>query len=91
MDKPKGYYKPGHGMTGRATYAGEEIYVVFTANMVRSDYGVRGSPVWYEPEDHDVESISILGIDVNINDLPDALQNAIMELTQEVEFEEEEH
>ena len=33
------------------------------ANMIRSDYGVPGSPVWYEPDVTDVE-IEINGVKV---------------------------
>jgi hypothetical protein len=35
-------------MTMTATYSGEELNVTFVASTERCDYGVEGSPVWYE-------------------------------------------
>jgi hypothetical protein len=35
-------------MTVTATYNGEELNVTFVASIERCDYGVEGSPVWYE-------------------------------------------
>ena len=78
-------------MTMTATYNGEEITVIFRAKTERSDYGVPGSPVWDEvdPSSIMVESLEILGVDVKINDLPADLQEAIRNLSDEVEFEDE--
>ncbi len=51
------------------------------ARMVRNDYGVPGSPVWYEAEDHDFAYfvIDIAGVNVSIKALPIELRNAILE------------
>ena len=38
-----------------------EVSAWLTANMVRCDYGVRGSPVWYEAEDIDVDQVEVDG------------------------------
>ena len=45
---------------------GDGLYVgaLLSARMVRSDYGVSGSPVWYDAEDIDVESFEINGVDM---------------------------
>ena len=42
------------------------------ANMIRNDYGVPGSPVWYEPEITDTD-IEINGVKVKVKDCPDEL------------------
>jgi len=78
-------------MTVTATYHGEEIEVTFTAQTERADYGVPGSPVWDEVIDSTVEiyTISILGVDVTLDELPKALQKSIMQLADECEFEAE--
>jgi hypothetical protein len=36
-----------------------DFYVELSATMERNDYGVPGSPVWYEPGDVDVVSIAL--------------------------------
>jgi hypothetical protein len=70
-----------------ATYKGEEVEVVFSGYGYKVDYGVPGSPVWYEVEDPEVESVSILGVDVMFKELPKVLQETILELSYEVEWE----
>lgn len=76
-------------MTGYADYRGEELYVTFSARGELSDYGVPGSPTWTEWIDVEVESLSILDVDVDFRQLPPALQDAILSLADEVEFHEE--
>jgi hypothetical protein len=69
-----------------AAYNGEEIQVTFRARMVRNDYGVPGSPVWYEPDDTECEivTLTMLGIDVDVTKLPADLRDAIYALAGEV-------
>ena len=76
-------------MTMTATYSGEELSVTFVAQTERSDYGVEGSPVWYEakPDTIEILHFDILGIDVDPRVLPQELQAAIYALSNEVEFE----
>ena len=51
------------------------------AKMVRNHYGVPGSPVWYEPENMVLDPrIEIEGIEIDIDSLPDKLQNLIQEM-----------
>ena len=78
-------------MTVTATYHGEEVEVTFTAQTERTDYGVQGSPVWDEVIDSTVEvyTLSILGVDVYLSELPKALQKTIMQLADDCEFEAE--
>jgi len=75
-------------MSVTATYNGEEVDVVFIAETERNDYGVPGSPVWYEvnPDSIKIDALSILGLDVDIAALPKDLQDAIYALADEVEF-----
>lgn len=49
-----------------------------SADMSRADYGVQGSPVWYEPTNIRVDHVAVLG--VTIPSPPDALCDAIIEL-----------
>lgn len=70
-----------------ATYKGEDFSVVFSGYGEKIDYGVPGTPVWYEVEDPEVEVVSILGVNVDFESLPKELQESIMELSQEVDWE----
>jgi len=76
-------------MTKHARYGHCDVEVVFTAETERCDYGVLGSPVWDEvnPSTVEVIGLNILGVDVNIKELPSDLQDAIYALWAEVEWE----
>ena len=62
-----------------------EVYVRLQANMVRSDYGVPGSPVFYEAEDIDFAdyTVEIEGVECELKLLPKELQDVILELAEE--------
>jgi len=72
----------------QAYYNGEEIKVRFVADSVRTDFGVPGSPVWEEVDMNTVEvsELHILDMPFLMKDLPEALQDAILSLWNEVEF-----
>lgn len=70
-----------------AIYSGEELTVHFSADAVRNDYGVPGSPVWYYPDNITVDSVEFLGQDVPIFEIPGWMVDRIYELSDEVEFE----
>lgn len=74
-----------------ATFTGEELQVEFTAQAERTDYGVPNSPVWDEilPETIEVYTLSIMGVDVDLEELPKPLQKAIMDIADSCEFEQE--
>ena len=74
--------------TMQAYYKGEEIKVRFVAESVRTDFGVPGSPVWEEVDMNTIEvaELHILDMPFNIKELPQALQDAILSLWNEVEF-----
>lgn len=76
-------------MSASATYRGEEIEVSFTAGTERTDFGVPGSPVYYDIDMTSLEvlSIEILGCDVKLSTLPKELQNAIVGLADGLEWE----
>lgn len=78
-------------MTVYAHFDGEHIDVRFSAETEKADYGVPGSPVWHEvdPDTVKIQSLEILGIDVDPSDLPFVLQNAIIELSNDLDFERE--
>lgn len=71
-----------------ATHTGEEIEVTFTARMVKTDYGVERSPVWYEPEDIEIEEVVILGTAVDHTKFPAKVLADLMDLAADLEFEE---
>lgn len=72
-----------------ATYHGNEITAVFTAEWERTDYGVPNSTHYIIADDSiELLSLEILGVDVDLHKLPIDLQTAIMELVSETEFEE---
>lgn len=51
------------------------------ASMVRSDYGVQGSPVWYQAEDIEYAefTVDISGVSVRLDALPKDLRDALLE------------
>lgn len=58
-----------------------DVRVECTARMVRNDYGVSGSPVWYEPEDIECdETVEIEGVKVKLSVLPERLQALIRDM-----------
>ena len=75
-----------------AIYNGAEMTVWFQAQSERCDYGVRGSPVWYEidPATVEVTDLEILGVHVDFEKLPGDLQEAIRALSDECEWRGEE-
>lgn len=72
----------------QATYELEDMVITFEAYMERNDYGVPGSPVWYEPSDVEVVAVEILGVDVDPKVLPKALVNEMLSYADEIEAEE---
>jgi hypothetical protein len=76
-------------MSGVGKFRSDMIEVDFRVEMERADYGVPGSPVWWEPiwDTLEVDTLSVLGVDVAIESLPKELREAILELADEVEWE----
>ena len=68
------------------------IDVEFNCRMECNDYGVPGSPSWWEPisDSITIQSIEILGVQVTEDSLPKEVIDAIYELSQEIEWEVDE-
>lgn len=75
--------------TVTGTFHGEEIEATFTAQMERNDYGVPGSPTWWEldPGSIALQELTLLGVPVELKALPEAAQAAVLALSDEVEFD----
>jgi hypothetical protein len=60
--------------------------------MECQDYGVPGSPTWWEPisDSITIQWIEILGVLVSEDSLPKEVINAIYELSSEIEWETDE-
>jgi len=71
------------------THCDETIEATFAADVEMVDYGVPGSPVWPEviPETIEIQTLEILGVDVDPTKLPKELHSAILELANEGDFE----
>ncbi len=76
-------------MTVTATYDSGDLKVGFSAETERSDYGVKGSPVWDEvlPETITVDTLEIGGASIDIRVIPKPAQDAIRALASEIDFE----
>jgi len=70
-----------------ATYDNGDVRIVFHADLYVNDYGVPGSPTWYEPENIRVESVEIFGVEVEMSKLPLDLQSVIADLAYEVDYD----
>lgn len=68
------------------------VDIEFNCRMECSDYGVPGSPSWWEPiiDSITIQSIEILGVQVTEDSLPKEVIDAIYELSQEIEWEMDE-
>lgn len=66
-----------------ATLSIDDIDATLSATATQDSYDVQGSPTWTTFEDMRVESIAILGVDVNPKSLPDTLIAKICELAYE--------
>lgn len=55
-----------------------EVSARVDAVMVRNDYGVEGSPVWYEPRNMVVDDIIYIdGVRVDLTEVPEVLRDLI--------------
>lgn len=72
----------------RATYTSGDLTINFRADGEKNDYGVPGSPVWWDvnPDSIVIDSIEIMGHTVPLKSLPTELQKDLYECSGEVEF-----
>lgn len=68
----------------------DDFFVRFSARGVLEDYGVRGSPSWLQPEDIEIESFEFRGHEIPLDKLPDAIESALLELTEGLDWERDE-
>ena len=66
----------------------EDIDVVFSAIPENSDYGVPGSPTWKEFSELQVDSLAILGVEVEFSELPKELQTVILKFAEDIDESE---
>lgn len=76
-------------MRAQTTVNYDDVQAVFSATMVQDDYGVPGSPVWWSPEDIELEEVTILGVTFSgkkeLDTLPDKLVEALYEMVDDIE------
>jgi hypothetical protein len=54
------------------TFETDDVVIVFSATKSLSDYGP-GTPKFYELEDVEIESVSVLGTDLDVESLSDVV------------------
>jgi hypothetical protein len=71
-------------------YNSDDVQVCFSCEMERDRSDIHGVPDTWEvnPDTVKVLTVTILGLDVQLSDLPADLQDAIRGLYSEVEFDE---
>lgn len=70
-----------------ATYEGEELRATFTGCATRADYGVPRSPVLAEIEEIEIQSLEILGLEIDPAQLPGPLVARVLALANELDFD----
>lgn len=71
-------------MASKYAYANLECKIRIDARMERVDYGVPGSPTWFEPRDMVVDRVvEIEGLGFRMADLPVRLRKLIEEMAME--------
>ena len=71
----------------RAILISDDFSAIFTARGVREDYGVPGSPSWWQAEDIELASFDFLGREIPITNLPDELEAVLLEQAEGLEWE----
>lgn len=66
-----------------ATLVLDDLFATLSATATLDSYGVPGSPEWVTLEDMRVESVDILGVDVNPKALPGELLAELCEQADE--------
>jgi hypothetical protein len=76
-------------MIATAKYESEDLRVSFVCQMEHADYGVKGSPSWWEPvpETAEIDELEILGVSVNPAALPKDLRLEIESLSSDLDWE----
>lgn len=67
-------------------WSGEELTVVFQADFELTDYGVAGSPKWWEMTDLRILSVHLLDVELPITSLTPEMKTTIEALSDEIEW-----
>jgi len=77
-------------MRAQTTVNYDDVQAVFSATLVKDDYGVPGSPTWWSPEDIELEEATILDVTFSgkkeVDTLPDKLVEALYEMADKAEW-----
>lgn len=63
----------------------DDIKVVFTATIVRDDFGVPGSPTWWTPENITIEEVEWFDEVFTEKQLPKKLVEKLYEFAEDIE------
>jgi hypothetical protein len=76
-------------MFATAKYESDDLRVTFVCQMEHADYGVKGSPSWWEPvpETAEIDELEILGVSVDPAALPKDLRLEIESLSSDLDWE----
>jgi len=76
-------------MIATAKYESDDLRVTFVCQMEHADYGVKGSPSWWEPvpETAEIDELEILDVSVDPAALPKDLRLAIESLSSDLDWE----
>jgi hypothetical protein len=76
-------------MFATAKYESDDLRVLFVCQMEHADYGVKGSPSWWEPvpETAEIDELEILGVSVDPAALPKDLRLEIESLSSDLDWE----
>jgi hypothetical protein len=76
-------------MIATAKYESDDLRVSFVCQMEHADYGVKGSPSWWEPvpETAEIDELEILGVSVDPAALPKDLRLEIESLSNDLDWE----
>jgi hypothetical protein len=76
-------------MIATAKYESDDLRVTFVCQMEHADYGVKGSPSWWEPvpETAEIDELEILGVSVDPAALPKDLRLEIESLSNDLDWE----
>lgn len=73
-----------------ARFIGDDFIATYSAAATLDDYGVPRSPTFWSIDSISLESFSILDVDMPLEHLPEALEAKLLELAEDLEWEQAE-
>lgn len=64
-----------------ATCTTDDVEITYRGISIKEDFGVQRSPNWRQVEDITIDSLKVLGVEVDPSILPKELQTNILELS----------